>query len=291
MKTRLYQLIAVGALCLAALALAVSLWSSVRAQENGPEAAMSIPTTLNYQGFLREPDGSLTNGSFKITARIYNVATGGTALYSTTLNDVNVRDGLFNIVLGDNPALPGSLFANSPLYIGISLNDLSELIPRQRLHAVPWAFQASTLVNNATINGLTSNGNVTVNGDTTMNGSATISGNTTMSSNATISGDTSIKGNLFVAITPVPGTGNLTMSGDAKIYGNVIAGSSTDSQVILPGDGYWGTWWGWTDCPQYTYVCGARVRIEGDQGGGDDTAMNGIQLKCCSLGFNPASLP
>ena len=178
MKTRFYQIMAVSALCLAAAALAVALWTSAQAQEEAPQAALAIPTTLNYQGYLREPDGSLTTGTHDITANIYSDTTGGSSLYTTTLPGVTVRDGLFNIVLGDNPALPADLFANAPLYIGISLNSDPELVPRQRLHSVPWAFQASTLVNNATIQGLTSNGNVAVNGDLTVTGGdLTVTGN------------------------------------------------------------------------------------------------------------------
>ena len=141
MKTRFYQIMAVSALCLAAAALAVSLWSSVRAQEGAPEAALAIPTTLNYQGYLREPDGSLTTGAYDITANIYNAATGGSPLYSTTLPGVTVRDGLFNIVLGDNPALPSSVFANAPLYIGISIDGGAELIPASGCTPCPGLFK------------------------------------------------------------------------------------------------------------------------------------------------------
>jgi hypothetical protein len=88
------------------------------------------------------------------------------------------------------------VFANAPLYIGISINGGAELIPRQRLHAVPWAFQASTLISNATVQGLTSNGNVTVNGDTAMNGNAAVTGNAAVIGNATINGNVVITGTL-----------------------------------------------------------------------------------------------
>jgi hypothetical protein len=170
---------------------------------------MTIPTTINYQGYLRDPDGDLTNGAYNITARIYPVAAGGSAVYTTLLQNVTVRDGMFNIVLGDNPALPSSVFANAPLYIGITLNDQSELIPRQRLHAVPWAFQSSTLISNAEIYGFTSQGPITVNGLTTLNGDATLSGaatinglttlnNLTVNSAALIKGNETLNGNLFV---------------------------------------------------------------------------------------------
>jgi hypothetical protein len=198
MKTRFYQILAVSALCLAAAALAIALWTSARAQDEAPQAALAIPTTLNYQGYLREPDGSLTTGTYGITAKIYNIATGGSPLYTTTLPVVTVRDGLFNIVLGDDPALPSSVFASAPLYIGISLDGGAELIPRQRLHAVPWAFQASTLISNATVQGLTSNGNVTVNGDTAMNGNAAVTGNAIINGNVVITGTLSHPGETFV---------------------------------------------------------------------------------------------
>lgn len=208
MKTRFYQIMAVGALCLAAAALALATWTSVLARDQAQEI-MAIPTTLNYQGHLREPDGTLTTGAFNITANIYAIATGGSPLYTTTLPGVTVRDGLFNIVLGDNPSLPESVFASAPLYIGISLNGEAELIPRQRLHAVPWAFQASTLINNAvaqTVQGLTSNGSVTVNGNTAMNGDATIGGDLTVAGNIARSGETSV-GPHFMAKEQVVGWG------------------------------------------------------------------------------------
>jgi len=129
-------------------------------------AAPVIPATFNYQGLLRNPDGSLVTGVYTITAKIYNVVTGGTALYHETFPSVTARDGLFNVVLGDNPQgqnLAG-VFSDVPRYIGITLNNQSELIPRQRLHAVPWALiatnamTATTLIPNATVNGLTANG-------------------------------------------------------------------------------------------------------------------------------------
>jgi len=50
-------------------------------------------------------------------------------------------------------------------------------------------------------------------------------------------------------------------------------------------NGYWGGWKGMKTCPDNTYVCGLETRVEGKQGGGDDTAMNGIKMKCCK--FNP----
>jgi hypothetical protein len=67
-----------------------------------------------------------------------------------------------------------------------------------------------------------------------------------------------------------------------------LLGSPEEVEELRPGDGYWGSWGAWATCPAGSYVCAAQVRIEGKQGGGDDTAMNGIRLKCCSLGSAPS---
>lgn len=138
---------------LSASGFAGSAWAQ-EGKADPASPANDIPSSLNYQGFLREVDGSLTNGTYTITAKIYLTATGGSPLYSSQVTDVNVRDGLFNIVLEDL----GNALDDVPRYIGISLDDGPELIPRQRLHAVPWAMTAKTLVSDAVVNGLTVNG-------------------------------------------------------------------------------------------------------------------------------------
>jgi len=50
-----------------------------------------------------------------------------------------------------------------------------------------------------------------------------------------------------------------------------------NGEVKIVYAGNWGRWKGWSYKP-YKLVKGARVRYEDSQGGGDDTAMNGIQF-------------
>lgn len=45
----------------------------------------------------------------------------------------------------------------------------------------------------------------------------------------------------------------------------------------------WGGWGGVSYCPSNQYACGFQTRNEGGQGGGDDTALNGIRIRCCSV--------
>ncbi|CCD68684.2 Vitelline membrane outer layer protein 1 [Caenorhabditis elegans] len=55
----------------------------------------------------------------------------------------------------------------------------------------------------------------------------------------------------------------------------------------IQGDG---TGWGdWTDdqwCPEGYAVCGIQSQIEKEQGRGDDTAVNNVDLECCQVGVS-----
>lgn len=101
-----------------------------------------IPNAFSYQGTLRMANGELANGAFNITLQIYDVVTGGTALYSETFTNVAARNGNFSVVVGDASTLPANLFDNANLYVGLTVAPDAEMLPRQRLFPVPWAMQA-----------------------------------------------------------------------------------------------------------------------------------------------------
>ena len=44
--------------------------------------------------------------------------------------------------------------------------------------------------------------------------------------------------------------------------------------------GHWGDWQGMRYCPEDSFATGYRMKVEGNQGGGDDTALNSIELQC-----------
>jgi C-terminal domain of apextrin len=220
-----------GLLTLAGGGSALASVSAALGTASGQSAAAAIPSTFNYQGLLRNPDGSLTTGSYTITARIYDVAASGSALYTETFPSVTVRDGLFNMVLGDNPQGQNltSEFAEMPRYIGIQLDDAAELIPRQRLHGVPWALYATnamtatTLVPNATINGL--NG-LAVNGSISASENLTVTGDISVGENLTVTGDVAAQ--------------NVTASGNVTVTGKVTSAATTsgDSSTTVTTKGY-----------------------------------------------------
>lgn len=69
--------------------------------------------------------------------------------------------------------------------------------------------------------------------------------------------------------------------GDDTGANNVEFACSGGGYATAPGGAGWGSWSFWQSCPVNSAVCGLSIRFEGSQGGGDDTAMNGLRLYCC----------
>jgi len=64
-----------------------------------------------------------------------------------------------------------------------------------------------------------------------------------------------------------------------------IANSQMIQKEITIENGNWGGWGSWKT-PKSTsdyYACGAQLRVEGKQGGGDDTGANGLNLEFCQI--------
>ncbi|MCX6047966.1 MAG: hypothetical protein NT075_22935 [Chloroflexi bacterium] len=151
-------------------------WANEQANVVAATTIATIPNAFSYQGTLRLADGNLATGSYNITLKIYNVVTGGAALYTESFANVVVRNGNFSVVVGDATAIAPTVFDNANLYIGITVAPDLEMLPRQRLFPVPWAMQAgqaqsavtaataTTLVKDATIDGLIINKGATNDG-------------------------------------------------------------------------------------------------------------------------------
>ena len=114
----------------------------------GADRAMPVAETaavvrlLNYQGRLLDPDGAPQSGTFALSFRIYDVASGGTPLWTET-KDVPVADGgLFNTRLGDTTTLPTTLFNGQDLWLAIKVGADAEATPRQQLLPVAYALYA-----------------------------------------------------------------------------------------------------------------------------------------------------
>lgn len=64
-----------------------------------------VPHKINYQGYLTNAAGTPVNATVSMALKLYNVVTGGAALYTET-QPVTVTNGVFNVLIGSALALP-----------------------------------------------------------------------------------------------------------------------------------------------------------------------------------------
>ena len=107
-------------------------------------ASAGVPGTMTYQGVLTDAQGNPVNGQRQITFSIYNTPSGGTPLWSESLN-VQIDDGLFTALLGKSTPLTPGLVNGSPLYLGVKVGADVEMGPRQELTSVLSAIKSSSL--------------------------------------------------------------------------------------------------------------------------------------------------
>nr|QNT35466.1 hypothetical protein EKMJPAOO_00016 [uncultured Methanosarcinales archaeon] len=96
--------------------------------------ADEVTSAINYQGRLADSTGGPLSGTYTMTFRLYEAATGGTAL-DTDIQDVVVTDGLFNTKIDFDQ----SYFDGRALWLGVKVGADSEMTPRQEFRSVPYA--------------------------------------------------------------------------------------------------------------------------------------------------------
>jgi len=194
---------------LAVAALAAVAAPSVSFAAVPASAVQNVPGTMNYQGYLADPStgAAYIDGIYTLVLRIWNsdVGTSASGCLWGGKYSVYVKDGYFNLMLGDSSAteltsadgvvpvyknaelwkaLWGASATDTARYLGVTpLQDAKhatisapgEIQPRQRLLTSPFAFRAqhAQYADQAQA-GFSVPGNLTVSGNATVSG--TISG-------------------------------------------------------------------------------------------------------------------
>lgn len=116
----------------------------------------SVPSLISYQGVLTDGAGTaVPNGSYSITFSLYDVDTGGAALWTET-KSVFVTGGIFNVTLGTQTSL--NLPFDTTYWLGVSVDGGDELVPRRILTTSPYSMRARSVDDGAVVrslNGLT----------------------------------------------------------------------------------------------------------------------------------------
>lgn len=92
--------------------------------------------TISTQGVLRDPSGkAATDGNYNMVFTIYDAETGGTQLWTETLTNVEVKNGVYSVTLGlTNPL---DFESTESLWVGINIENEGEL-SRVRLSISPY---------------------------------------------------------------------------------------------------------------------------------------------------------
>jgi hypothetical protein len=116
-----------------------------------------VPSAMSYQGLLTDDQGNpvapTTPENRNVEFRVYNVATGGTAVWGEA-QTVTVYKGNFSVILGNGTAVNGTpsgpaafaaVFTNAnsaDFYFGITPQGGAEFAPRQKLLSSAFALRA-----------------------------------------------------------------------------------------------------------------------------------------------------
>ncbi len=121
------------------------------------KVSAQIPRLLTYQGQLTDSTGQpLPDGQYVITTKLYPDNSTTLPLYAED-HTVTVFKGLFAVLIGSNVSLPQSLTFDKPYYLGVSVNNGTDLSPRTPLTPTPYAIRSSSAATADIANGLSSN--------------------------------------------------------------------------------------------------------------------------------------
>ncbi len=121
---------------------------AVIATITAPAAAQNaVPILINYQGELKSPTTGdpVRDGDYDMVFEIFSDATRGVSLWrgkhtAANRNPVEVRDGIFNVILGsgEGNALDPSVFKKPDAWLEMTIGR-ETLAPRQRITSVAYS--------------------------------------------------------------------------------------------------------------------------------------------------------
>jgi hypothetical protein len=117
---------------------------SVETSRTDPEV-FAVPLQLNYQGFLTDDNGNALDDTATMVFKIFTASVGGSELWSSGNQLLDVEDGVFHCILA---SVPMSVFeAGDARWLELAVRG-QVLSPRTEITSVAWSY-VSTLADSA----------------------------------------------------------------------------------------------------------------------------------------------
>lgn len=119
----------------------------------------AITKEISYQGKLTNASNvAVPDGNYNMIISIYTVASGGTPVWTArgtvgapTAKSVTVANGIFSTMLGETGDNPLNLDFSVSYWLGVSVNGDAEMIPRKKIGAASYAFNALNMISDGRI--------------------------------------------------------------------------------------------------------------------------------------------
>ncbi len=109
-----------------------------------PLIAIAVPSSIDYQGMLTSPDGTLIDTTVDITFRIYPESWSVTPIWDE-IHTVTTLNGLYDATLGLADPLPQNFFDDASMWLGVQVGTDMEMTPRMSFTSVPYAYRIGTV--------------------------------------------------------------------------------------------------------------------------------------------------
>ena len=107
------------------------------------QSVFAVPSLINYQGRLTDPNGDALTGNKIMSVSIYDAATEGTSLYTEEVGIISLdSNGIYSFSFGTNQtALTSALQTTGEHWLELTVDGTSQT-PRERILSVPFAQMA-----------------------------------------------------------------------------------------------------------------------------------------------------
>lgn len=121
--------------------LLMTVYTYTRAGESARVHAATA-STLNFQARLLNSTGSLVNdGNYSVQFKLYTAVSGGTNEWTET-QTVTVKNGYFNVYLGNVTPFGASIDWSQEKWLTMNVNSDGEMSPRIKLTATPYSLRS-----------------------------------------------------------------------------------------------------------------------------------------------------